>query len=125
VKQTEAVGRRFQTAPPASSDPVAMTTTGLVEPGVKVLDREAAALRALQPRPADADLERFIGLFDPVLELARQRLAIRDSSGADEAHRLELLITELQGEQGDAARGFGLRVCGGRFVDQLFNPSAK
>ena len=119
VKQTQALGRRFNATPPPTTDPVALTTEGLVRPGVKILEREAAALRELRPRPDNAELEDFIGLFDPIVVLSRQRVALSDSSKLGEARRLELLVNDLQDEQRIDARRFGLRICGTSFVDAL------
>jgi hypothetical protein len=119
VKETREVGRRFDATPPDTSDPVTLTTEGLVRPGVRIIEREAAALRELQPRPDDPDLTDFIDLFEPLLELSRQSLETSDSTKLAEAKRLEQLIQTVQVEQRDAARRFGFRVCGKSFVDAL------
>jgi hypothetical protein len=119
VKQVRTLGRHFNTTPPPTTDPVALTTEGLVRPGIPIIEREADALRGLQPRPDDANLANFIDLFEPLLELSQQRLKTSDSSKLAEAERLEQLIESLQQEQQAAASRFGFRVCGTSFVDAL------
>jgi hypothetical protein len=92
------------------------TTEGLVKPGIPILAREAAQLRALRPRPDDADLQTYLGIFDPVLVLAEQRLrAGENNPDPAVANRLENLISGLEDDQARLAHGFGFRYCGTGF----------
>jgi hypothetical protein len=105
----------------AQSSPLG-TTELLVRPGTKILDREATRLRALQPRPTDPSLETFLGLWDPILLLADERLGTTD---VDQAVRLEREVAVLEGDQEQAARRFGLRVCGPGFTQVLSSAATR
>lgn len=91
------------------------TTEGLVRPGIPILAREAARLRALQPRPNDVDLRTYLGIFDPILVLAEQRLRAGEKPDTAEATRLENLIVGLENDQARAAHRFGFQYCGTGF----------
>ncbi|MBA3338373.1 MAG: hypothetical protein H0T54_01235, partial [Geodermatophilaceae bacterium] len=124
--ESDKVRQRFLTSPPpAGSGPLALTTEGLVRPGIEILANEAEQFQNLKPRPVNANLERFIGLFDPILVLANERLRLGVSGGdIGEAHRLEQLISELEDEQARAAGRSGLLECRTNLVRALVSPGS-
>ncbi|HEV7615373.1 MAG TPA: hypothetical protein VGO36_04000 [Solirubrobacterales bacterium] len=89
-------------------------TGGVVGPGIAILSAEAAGLRKLGPPPASPAFEIYLGLFDPIIELARQRFQA-GTTDPEQARRLELMVASLNAEQSAAAKRFGLRACGIEF----------
>jgi hypothetical protein len=94
-------------------------TKGLVEPGIEILSRESRQLRGLEPRPASASLERFLGLFEPIVTLSQQRLKAGEDHNLQRGHQLELLIAGLSHEQTDIAKRLGFKRCGIGFFEAL------
>jgi hypothetical protein len=94
-------------------------TNGLVRPGIKVLDRQSAHLRALEPRPTSGTLESYLGLFEPIIALARQRLQAGEAMDPKRGRALELLIAGLAGEQSALAKRFGFKICSVGFTEAL------
>jgi hypothetical protein len=119
VRETAALKLTPSTAPNANI--LTPTTEGLVRPGVPILTREAARLRALRPRPDDSDLRKYLGLFDPILVLAEERLRLGESKTPtiEQARALENDIVELENAQATYATSFGFKVCGTGFFDAL------
>jgi hypothetical protein len=98
---------------------LAAITEGLVAPGIRILDREAARLRALQPRPDNHELETYLGLFDPILVLSEERLRTGRAGDFSTSRTLERLVTGLEQRQRGAALAAGLDQCGVEFVRAL------
>ncbi len=94
-------------------------TNGLVRPGIEILNTEAARLRSLGPAPSSRESEVFLGLFDPIIELAHERLRAGNSGDPEHARTLELMIASLEDEQSAAARGLGLHACSLEFTHAL------
>lgn len=94
-------------------------TNGLVKPGIEALARQSAHLRSLKPRPTSGTLESYLGLFEPILALARQRLQTGEARDPERGHTLELLIDGLTSEQSTFAKQFGLKVCSVGFTEAL------
>jgi hypothetical protein len=92
---------------------------GLVKPGVVILERESRRLRALRSPPESTDVERFVGLFEPVVVLARARAAAGEEANLEAQRELEQLIIGLTGEQTAFARRSGLQACETGFVEAL------
>jgi hypothetical protein len=111
VARTQALGRRLPEIVSRAPSPQQGITSGVVGAGIAILGEEAAALRSLGPPPASPALETYLGLFDPILELARQRLQAGNVGDSERARRLELMISSLGQEQSAAAKRFGLRAC--------------
>jgi hypothetical protein len=105
------------------SNALSAITESLVRPGIAILSQEAARLRALQPRPDDSDLNRYLGLFDPILVLAQQRLqlAAQPRPDIERAHNTETDIGSLEDAQATYAKSFGFKVCGTGFFAALGN----
>jgi hypothetical protein len=92
---------------------------GLVRPGIAILERKAARLRAIQSAPQSADLHAYLGLFDPIVELSRQLLQASEANDASRSHELELMIAGLGHEQSTAGRNFGFKGCAVGFTEAL------
>lgn len=119
VRETRLVSAKLPSRIAQAPTPEAAIDTGLVKPGIEILDREAVNLRSLQPRPKSAQLEIFLGLYDPIIALARERLKAGLASERERARSLELLIASLSDEQSAAARRFGFRTCAVGFTSAL------
>lgn len=97
----------------------AAITEGVVRQGVRIIEAEARRVRAAGPEPTSAPLAVFVGLFDPIVELGRQRLASGEAEDATLSHRLEVLVTALSAEQAEAAGAAGLKPCSTDFTQAL------
>jgi 4-amino-4-deoxy-L-arabinose transferase-like glycosyltransferase len=117
LRQAKAIGDRFSLGGLTFTDAI---TRRLVAPGIPVAERVARQLQAVQPRPDDPDLEHFLSLSAPGLELLHQLLEAGRRGDLTEARRLELLLVDLGTEQRQAARRFGLRACDRDFSTELF-----
>jgi hypothetical protein len=118
LEEIGALGRRLPRAlshSSAAQDPI---TSALIEPGLEILRREASRLRKLGPAPGSRALRIYLGLFDPILELARQRLYV-GTTEPEHARNLELMIASLSDEQSAAAKRFGLAACSVGFTTAL------
>lgn len=118
-RETRALGRKLPGIIASSTSPQQGITNGLVRPGTEILSREAADLRSLSPVPSSRSLQVYLGLFDPILELAQQRLEASSADDPDRARALEQMIVSLGNEQSAAAREFGLRACTVSFTQAL------
>lgn len=94
-------------------------TDGMVAPGIKVLEKEAQRLQALAPQVKSDIYATFVGLFEPVLTLAYQRLASGEALQTDESHELENLTGGLTLEQTKLASSLGLEGCETDFFQAL------
>lgn len=119
VRETEALRENLPRVFSNSSSPQEAITNGIVLAGLKIISSESARLRNLDPRPSSPALETFLGLFEPIVELGRQRLQVGREGNAGRAHDLELMIVSLGDEQSAAARRFGLRTCSIDFFSAL------
>lgn len=119
IRETRLVGAKLPARIGQAPTPEAGVDTGLVKPGIAILDREATSLRRLEPRPGSSQLEIFLGLYDPIIALARERLRAGLAHERQRARSLELLIASLGDEQSAAARAFGFRACAVGFTRAL------
>lgn len=94
-------------------------TQGVVAPGIGVLEKESRQLQALAPRVESAVFATYVGLFEPVLTLAYQRLASGEAQQTDESHELELLTGGLTLEQAKLSASLGLTACETDFFEAL------
>lgn len=118
LRETRVLGRGLPKVLASSDSPQKGITNGLVRPGTEILSREATKLRNLEPVPNSRALEVYLGLFEPIVELARQRLEA-GVGDPEQARKLELMITSLEDEQSAAARQFGLEACAVEFIRAL------
>lgn len=117
--ETHALGHELSKVLSNADSPQKGITNGLVRPGTEILSHEAAELRSLKPTPNSRALETYLGLFEPIVELARQRLEAGDAEELEQARTLELMIATLEDEQSAAARQFGFHACGVGFTRAL------
>jgi 4-amino-4-deoxy-L-arabinose transferase-like glycosyltransferase len=116
IAEARALGRNFVN--PGGSA-LQVFTERLVRPGIPILERFAARLRAIQPRPQDTNLETYLGLFDPGIALLKQRLRAGERDQLEESQNLELLLVSLGDEQRELGRRFGFRACNVDFLSGL------
>lgn len=119
VRETQTLTGRLGKVFSESSSSQEAITNGIVGGGLKILESEAARLRNLADRPGSAELETYLGLFEPIVELGRQRLEAGRESEVDRGHQLELLIVDLSHEQSAAASKAGLDSCSTDFFSAL------
>ena len=117
-RETQALGVRLSQVLSHSS-PQDAITNALVKPGIGILNRERTSLKDLGPAPDSRTVEIFLGLFDPIIELAHQRLQATASDEPDQARSLEVMIARLEDERSAAARRLGLDACGVPFSRAL------
>jgi hypothetical protein len=122
LRETRTLSRDLPEVIAGSASPQEGITNGLVRPGIGILSREAAELRDIEPVPSSRALKLYLGLFDPIVELSRQRLQVGTAGEPERARNLELMIAELGSEQSVAARRFGLRACAVPFTRALGGP---
>jgi hypothetical protein len=121
LTETRRLAREFSHATEVAPDPLALTTEGLVKPGIAIRERLASRLRALaKPQQGEASVTAYIELFDPLEALSQQRLQVGREGDLDEAQRFEKLMRDLAIEQQDAARKAGLHTCATDFVGAAF-----
>jgi hypothetical protein len=113
------LGRKFPAAAGSSGSVGETIATGLVRPGIAILDRRAARLRAIEPTPASEDLRVYLGLYDPIVELSRQLLQPSEANDGGRSKELELIIAALGHEQRDVARTIGFKACATTFTEAL------
>jgi hypothetical protein len=118
LRETKALGQRFLNSG-ASLDPLSRTTKLLVEPAIRIRERQARRLRQLGP-PPDPSLQAYLDLFDPIDSLMRMRVDAGRAGDVERAHTLEQLMLNLGEEQSTDARDAGLKVCDADFVSAAF-----
>ncbi len=106
--------------PMASADALELTTKGLIAPGIEIRARQSERLRALEIPGDDENLDRFLGLFDSIEELSRQRLRAGLAGDADESQDLERLLGTLAAEQQEAAKAYGFDDCSKDVIGEAF-----
>lgn len=91
----------------------------LVEPGIRILNRQSSRLGELTEASDSPQFVTYVGLFEPVLELAELRLEAGRAEEPERGQALERLISDLEDEQSALAKELGLDACGVRFVEAL------
>jgi hypothetical protein len=91
----------------------------LVAPGIKILDRKASRFDSLRAASDSPDFNLYIGLFDPIIELAEQRLEAGRAEEPERGQALERLIAGLGDEQVTVARRLRLDACTVSFTEAL------
>jgi len=117
---THALGEKLSQAVAGSGSLQETVLTGLVQPGIKILSRQAGELRNLPAPRSSEDLQTYLGLYDPIIELSYQlEAALQDAEDPHRSREIELLISELGNLQGAAARRFGMHACSIDFTGAL------
>lgn len=119
VRETHRVGRRLSEVVSSSATPEAAITNGVVKPGIEILEREGSSLRNLGQPPDPRTWEVLVGLYDPIVELARQRLQATAAGEPERARNVEQMIGRLEDERSAAARQLGLDSCSVQFSRAL------
>ncbi len=119
LTEARKLGREFvrSVAESPGHDLAAAETDGLIRPGVRVLERVAAQLRAVSARYPDPNLAVYVGLYEPLLALAHLRLAA--AGNVAESRNLETQMESIGEEQRLAARQAGLGACRIDFLHAL------
>jgi hypothetical protein len=118
LRETRKIGQRFLTSG-ANLDPLTRTTKLLVEPAIRIRERQARRLRQLGP-PPEPTLQAYLDLFDPIDSLMRMRADAGRTGDVERAHTLEQLILDLGEEQRRDASDAGLNACDANFVRAAF-----
>lgn len=124
IEDSQRMGAKFGQAPP-KTDPLEYTTRELVKPAIGILEESARDLRALQPQAESPNFDAYVELFDPILALARDRVATGLAGDEARAHELELQMVKLSELQRPLAKSAGLTTCDVDFFEAFANgPSA-
>jgi 4-amino-4-deoxy-L-arabinose transferase-like glycosyltransferase len=124
LRETRRVGRRFDAGggiSGATGDPQLYFTETVVIPGLEIRERQAERIRRLEP-PAETseDLDVFLGLFDTLEELSRQRIRASRKGDVEEMSRIDELLNDRAAEQIQVARRFGFEDCAADFLLAAF-----
>ncbi len=109
LRETKQLGKGALANPPSTT--LELTTERLVKPSIPLLERAARRQQALEPRAHSAVFNLYADLFDPIVILAKKRLAAGRAENALEAKRIEGLLSNLGEEQRRAARVADLPAC--------------
>jgi hypothetical protein len=118
------MGVKFSETGP-ESDPLTYTTEELVRPAVGILEGSARQLRALVPEAEDGNFQAYVALYDPILAIARERVAAGLAGDAAHARELELLLVELSELQRPLAKSAGLTACDVDFFETFSSGGAQ
>jgi hypothetical protein len=118
VRETTALARRLAQA--LAEDPgVDAIGSQLVEPGIDILERESTRLKAIPMASDSSQFSLYVGLFEPMIELAEQRLEAGRSGEPERGQALERLIAGLGDTQVSIAAELGLDACRISFTKAL------
>ena len=101
------------------SNTLELTTEGFAKPGIKVVKQIAKRQQALAPIIADPRFDLYVGLFDPIIVLAEQRLHAGQAEDLAQSLKLQERLTSLGIEQRQAAQRAGLPACNVDFLDAM------
>jgi hypothetical protein len=131
ARDARRIGRRVDAIVQTGvEDPLALATKGFVEPGLRILERWSARMRAIEPPPDLGEAERetldlYLDLFYPIIELGHLRVRAGEAGDVGAARELEGYMRDLAEEQSAAARRLGLRDCAVDFSAELFPETAQ
>jgi hypothetical protein len=100
-----------------ATNPEEFEMSKLIRPGVRSLERIAARFRAIEKRHPNPNFDVYVGLYEPLLQLAHLRLAAGDDQA--EGKNLERQMESVGAEQRLAARQSGLKACRIDFLHAL------
>jgi hypothetical protein len=116
LSEAQALGTQFTYH---GGDALSVITNQLVKPGIPILERFAARMQGLQPRPVDSNLRAYLGLFNPGVVLLQQRLHSGEKGDLNKSQNLELLLVSLGDEQRELGARFGFNACNVDFLSVL------
>lgn len=105
-------------------DPLKLTTRHLIAPAIPVVAASAKRLRALEDESTDPDFAAYVGVYDPILALLRQRVEAGEGGERERAKDLEAQIVNLAVLQQRLALAAGLDDCDVDFVQAFATPGS-
>jgi len=132
VKRAEAVctdmvaaakrrGLAFRNQEEFPSDPLKLTTS-LISPAIPILMSSAKRLRALEDESADPDFEAYVGVYDPILALLRQRVEAGEDGDRERAQDLDSQLLDMVALQRQLAKAAELDACDVDFIEAFASP---
>lgn len=118
VRETTLLGRRLAQALAGSPSDDAIGSE-LVVPGIRILERELSRLERLEAAADSSEFDVYVDLFDPIIELAEQRVEAGRTDEPERGQALERLIAGLVDEQVAIARKLELGACSVGFTEAL------
>lgn len=118
VRETTLLGRRLAQALAGSPSGDAIGSE-LVAPGIEILKRESTRLERLEAAADSSEFDVYVDLFDPIIELAEQRIEAGRADEPERGQALERLIAGLVDEQVAIARKLELDACSISFTEAL------
>jgi 4-amino-4-deoxy-L-arabinose transferase-like glycosyltransferase len=126
IAQTEKLRRRITSGGiDTTLGPDVAITRGIVKPGLRILEHQAAQMRAIALSAGQNEaVDTYVGLFDVINELLRRRIDLGLQGATADAQNLELLIADVGDEQRAAAATLGFDKCATDFLEVLLPPDA-
>jgi hypothetical protein len=121
VAEAKRLGRAFQEREEFPSDPL-QTTTQLIAPAIPLLTTSASRLRALEDESGDPDFEAYVGVYDPILALLRQRVEAGKDGDREQAQDLDSQLLDMVALQRQLAAATGLDACDVDFIEAFATP---
>jgi hypothetical protein len=121
IAEAKRLGLALRNRKEFPSDPLELTTI-LIAPAIPVLATSARRLRALKDESADPDFEAYVGVYDPILALLRQRVEAGKGGDRERAQELESQLLDLIALQRQLARSAGLDGCDVDFIEAFTTP---
>ncbi len=121
VAEAKRLGQAFQQRKNFPSDPL-QTTTQLMAPAIPVLATSAKRLRALGDESGNPDFEAYVGIYDPILALLRQRIEAGEAGDRERAQDLEAQLLDMVALQRQLAAAAGLAECDVDFIEAFTTP---
>ncbi|HEX6601582.1 MAG TPA: hypothetical protein VF030_02980 [Solirubrobacterales bacterium] len=121
VAEAKRLGRKLQERKQFPADPL-QTTTQLIAPAIPVLTTSARRLRALEDESGSPDFEAYVGVYDPILALLRQRVEAGEAGDRERAQDLEAQLLDMIALQRQLAQAAGLAECDVDFIEAFTTP---
>jgi hypothetical protein len=109
---------------PPDSD-LDLVTRIFVKPGIPILERQARRLRRLEPKADSPEFSAYVDLYDPAIELSRQRLRAARKGNIKQTQNIQKYMEQLGPDSLLAARRAGLTDCGVDFQRALVHASSQ
>jgi hypothetical protein len=113
-------GLAFRSQKEFPSDPLQLTTS-LIAPAIPILASSAKRFRALGASD-NPDFEAYVGVYDPILALLRQRVEAGEDGDRERAQELDLQLLDMVALQRQLASSSGLGACDVDFIEAFANP---
>jgi len=123
LKQARRLGRTALQRLDTGAD-LDVVTEAFVKPGIPLLERQAERLRRVEAEADDPRLTAYVELYDPVIELSRQRVEAARAGDGTRASELTEYAEQLGADGQLAAREAGLVDCDLDFQRAVVESSA-